>query len=329
MLLAVFLPYRPILVSGPVVEETPLSLAQPVPGLVLHIFNTGANRMSSLLVGPTPPWRAVPAFVIEHPSRGLILFDLGLSHEVAEHGEEAIAPPVGWLMESRGRVGQTLEAQMLEAGLSPSDVETVVISHLHEDHWGVAAEFDHAVFIAGPGTRERMIEGNDSPFQSGRVPEWRELMSEDAGKTEPIGPFEKSVDLFGDGTIHIIAAGGHTSEDVMMLVNLATGPVLLTGDTVVHFDWLESDDVERIASDPERAALHRNQVRSVVDSGDVLIIPGHDLRRLGPPRPDLIHHHPERFRMSAWIAKLAGHDAGIRSPVRPTRTRRGNPGGSR
>ncbi len=299
--LVVLIPYRPITVVGPVVESAALSLADAIPGLRLHVFNTGANRMSSLLVGPSPPWRAVPAFVIEHPSRGLVAFDLGLSHEVAEHGEEAISPPVGWLMESRGRLGLTLEAQMREAGLSPNDVKHVVISHLHEDHTGVADELAHAVFIAGPGTRERMVEGRHSAFHSGVVPEWREIVFEKEENAARIGPFDAGIDLFGDGSILLISGGGgHTSEDLMVLVNLESGPVLLAGDAVVHFDWLESDDVERIVSDPERAAVVRNRVRSLRDSGAALIIPGHDLRRIGAARPDLIHHRPELFRPSAW-----------------------------
>jgi N-acyl homoserine lactone hydrolase len=310
-LLFVLVPYDPILIVGPTIEDSDLSLADPVPGLRLHVFNTGANRMSSLLVGPAPPWRAAPAFVIEHPNQGLIAYDLGLSHEVAEHGEKAISPPVGWLMESRGRPGLTLEAQMREAGLSPDAVETVVISHLHEDHTGVADEFAQAVFIGGPGTRERAIEGGHAPFHSGVSPEWREIAFgeegiegagfQGEGTIARIGPFDSGIDLFGDGSVLLIATGGgHTSEDLMALVNLASGPVLLTGDAVVHFDWLASDDVERIASDPERAAVVRNRVRSLRDSGAALIIPGHDLRQLGAARPDLILHHPERFEPSAW-----------------------------
>jgi len=300
-LLVVLVPYRPILIVGPTVESVPLSLAAPIPGLRLYVFNTGANRMSSLLVGASPPWRAVPAFVIEHPSHGLVVFDLGLSHAVAERGEDAIPPPVGWLMESRGRPGLTLESQMREAGLLPDQVETVVISHLHGDHIGVADEFAHAAFIGGPGTRERMVGGSHPAFPSGVVPEWREVDFDEGEDVAPVGPFDSSVDLFGDGSILLVSGGGgHTREDLMMLVNLASGPVLLTGDAVVHFDWLESDDVERIAIDPERAAAIRNRVRSLRDSGEALIIPGHDLRRLGAARPDLMHHHPERFSPTAW-----------------------------
>lgn len=319
VLLVVLVPYRPILVAGPTIEQARLSLAAPVQGLRLRVFNTGANRMSSLLVGPDPPWRAAPTFLIEHPGRGLVAFDLGLSDKVAEHGEEAIAPPVGWLMESRGRPPLTFDAQMKEAGLSPSDVEYVVLSHLHGDHTGVAEKFAHAIFIAGPGTRERMLEGNHTPFHSGAVPEWREVVFvgeeggekggqergdrgfQGEGKVGRIGPFASAIDLFGDGSILLLSGGaGHTSEDLMMLVNLESGPVLLTGDAVVHFDWLESEDVERIVSDPERAAVLRNKVRALRDSKSILIIPGHDLRSLGSDRPDLIHHRPERFEPSAW-----------------------------
>ncbi len=300
-LLAVVVPYDPILVPGPTIEARALSLADPVSGLRLHVFNTGANRMSSLLVGPSPPWRAAPAFVIEHASRGLVAFDLGLSREVAERGEKALSLPVRWLMESRGRPGLTLEAQMLEAGLSPDDVEYVVISHLHEDHSGLAGEFAEAHFIGGPGTRVRMIEGVHSPFHSGVVPEWREVGAEEEGSLAGVGPFDRAIDLFADGSILIIpGGGGHTREDIMMLVNLASGPVLLTGDAVVHFDWLASDDVERIASDPERAAVIRNQVRSLYASGEALVIPGHDLRQLGRARSDLVLNHPERFEPAAW-----------------------------
>jgi N-acyl homoserine lactone hydrolase len=304
--LVVLLPYRPVRVVGPTVEPAALSLAAPVSGLRLHVFNTGANRMSSLLVGPAPPWRAAPAFVIEHPTRGSVVFDLGLSHELAEHGEKALAPPVAWLMESRGRLGLTLEAQMKEDGLSPDEIMYVVVSHLHEDHTGVADEFREAVFIAGPGTRERMIEGGHSPFRSGVVPDWQEVLSGDEGfqaegRLRNIGPFESGIDLFGDGAIILIlAGGGHSAEDLMALVNLTSGPVLLTGDAVVHFDWLESDDVERIASDPERAAVVRNRVRSLRDSEEALIIPGHDLRQLRVARSDLIIHHPDRFDPSSW-----------------------------
>jgi len=205
--------------------------------------------MSSLLVGPSPPWRGAPAFIIEHPTEGLIAFDLGLSHQVAEHGEDAIAPPLGWLMESRGRVGLTLEHQMDEANLPILAVGYAVISHLHGDHLGVAGEMARAVFVGGANTRAGIAGTEESPFQGESGPEWVEFSSTNVGAppialpkakaSAEIGPFKSAIDLLGDGSVILIATGGgHTDEDVMMLVNLPGGPVLLTGDAVVHFDWL-------------------------------------------------------------------------------------------
>lgn len=295
--LLISLPYRPVVISGPNVEAGSLGLPTSLPSLRLHVFNTGANRMSSLLVGEDPPWRAAPAFVIEHPTVGLVVFDCGLSPAVAAHGEQALPAPLRWLFESRGRPGLTLDAQMLADGLVPATVRQVVVSHLHADHTGVAAAFTHAAFTGGPGSRELALFGPHSPFDPAHQPHWREF---DDSNGRALGPFESAVDLFDDGSVWLIDGGGHTAHDTMMLLNLPDGPVLLAGDAVVHHDWLRSDDVERIAMDPERAATVRNQVRAFVDSGQGLLIPGHDLRHLGRERSDVVRHHPELFATTAW-----------------------------
>ena len=117
----------------------------------------------------------------------------------------------------------------------------------------------------------------------------------------PYPPFDSSVDLFGDGSVRLIRGGGHTQEDVMALVALPGGPALLTGDAVVHRDWLASEDVERIAIDPARAADVRNAVRALLASlPTVVLLPGHDLRELPHDRGDVSLPHPEWFEAAAW-----------------------------
>ena len=109
--------------------------------------------MSPLLVPDRdPPWRPAPAFVIEHPRAGLLVFDCGLSRAVAEHGEDALPAPMRWFFQSRGKTGRTLDVQMREAGLEPRAVRFTILSHLHEDHTGVAAAFPHSTFAGGEGT---------------------------------------------------------------------------------------------------------------------------------------------------------------------------------
>lgn len=289
--LAWWIPYRPIPVVGAKPAAGPYALPAAQAGLRLHVFNTGANRMSPLLVGANPPWRPASAFVIEHPREGLVVFDLGLSQAVAQQGEAALGVPMRWLFKSRGRVGRTLEAQMRETGLEPSAVRWVIVSHLHADHLGAAPAFVTATFVGGAGA-------SGHRFDTIVQPRWRDI---DFARGEPLPPFDRAVDLFGDRSVLLIQGGGHTPEDVMALLALPGGPALLAGDAVVHREWLRSDDVERVATDPARAADVRNQVRALVDAvPELVLLPGHDLRQLPTTRGDLVLHHQEWFEPAAW-----------------------------
>lgn len=285
------IPYRPVIVAGPPPPAGPYRLPAPRPGLRLHVFNTGMNRMSALLVGHHPPWRPAPAFVIEHPREGLVVFDCGLSEAVSRAGETALGVPMRWLFQSRGRPGRTLDAQMREASMDPAGVRWVIVSHLHEDHVGAAPAFAGATFVGGPGTSGHALGG-------GFAPRWQTI---DFAGSEPLPPFDAAIDLFHDGSVWIIRGGGHTREDLLALVALPEGAVLLAGDAVVHRDWLASDDVERIAVDPERAADVRNRVRAATATlPGLTLIPGHDLRALPQDRDDIVWHHPEYLRLEAW-----------------------------
>lgn len=290
-LAAYLFPYRPVVVVGAAPAPGPYAWPASQPGLRLHVFTTGMNRMSSVLVGDERPWRPAPAFVLEHPRAGLVVFDCGLADAVAREGEAALGVPMRWLLESRGRPGRTLDAQMREAGMDPAAVRWVLVSHLHEDHLGAAPAFPQATFVGGPGTADHVFEG-------GFAPRWQ---AADRGPTIPLPPFDPATDLFGDGSVVLVPGGGHAREDVMAFVALPGGPVLLAGDAVVHFDWLASDDVQRIAVDPARAADVRNRVRAAMLARPALVvIPGHDLRGLPAGRDDLVVHHPEYLAPEAW-----------------------------
>lgn len=278
--IARWLPYRPTNVRG-----APAAAAEAYgpgcAGMRLHVFNTGINRMSPLLVPSPRPWRSVPAFAIEHPGAGVIAYDTGLSSEVARHGEAGLPWPMRWLLESRGNPRRSFDVQLRAAGLS--QVRTIVISHHHEDHTGTVGAFPEA----------RVITGETLSFER-----------------EGPRPFDRSVDLLGDGCVRLIPGGGHTREDVMALLALPEGPVLLAGDAVVHFAWLHSDDVERVAHASARAAEVRNQVRRFLrDVPGAVVFPGHDLTRVPTDRTDVVLHQPQWFATAAWTtARATGHD---------------------
>jgi len=277
--------YRPMIRVGPRIAATNYMLPPPVAGLRLHVFNTSMNRMSWFAVGSVRPWRPNPVFVLEHPAQGLIVFDTGFSQEIAEQGKFAVR----FLIESVSRRDRMIDEQMRVAGLDPSAVKIVIISHLHGDHTGRVNAFPNAELIGGPTSADALEElAPNTPRRA--IDFW---------STE-LAPFDASLDLFGDGSVTLLPGGGHTSEDLMAVLALPGGPALLAGDAIVHRDWLNSDDIQRVAVDPDRAAVVRNQVRALVQGVPKLaLFPGHDL----PPsiqHADIVIHQPDWFQLGAW-----------------------------
>jgi N-acyl homoserine lactone hydrolase len=279
--------YQPVEIAGPVLNSLGNVLSTKTKGLKLHVFNTGFNRMSKTLSPGSPKWRPAPAFVIEHPTKGLVVFDCGLSADVAQNGEKVLPFPMGLLFESRGEPEQTLDEQMKKAGLDPKKVSYVILSHFHEDHTGTLKEFRNARLIIG---------GKDKPeqFNQYNILNKKSLLTANSF-------LGKSIDLFGDSSLIIMPGGGHSAEDQLLWLNLENGPCVLTGDAVVHFEWLKSSDVERVAVNGERAAEVRNNIRKLMEvNKEILIFPGHDMPEVDEKRRDIKIENPVNFRLETW-----------------------------
>ena len=120
------------------------------------------------------------------------------------------------------RLSLTLEEQLAQAGLKPADVDIVGISHSHGDHTGQAPLFPQAQLIIGAGDFE---QAKAPPPQGGPSPiaPW---LKDGAKVTKATA----DVDVFGDGSVVALHLPGHTPDHMALLVKLASGPVLLSGD---------------------------------------------------------------------------------------------------
>ena len=116
-----------------------------------------------------------------------------------------------------GALSVTLPDQLAKLGLKPGDIDIVGISHMHGDHTGQAADFTNAKLIIGKGDFEQTA-GKDDPFGP-----WR-------GAGKPVEMLTADKDIFGDGSVVALHLPGHTPDHLALRVNLASGPVLLTGD---------------------------------------------------------------------------------------------------
>jgi glyoxylase-like metal-dependent hydrolase (beta-lactamase superfamily II) len=114
-------------------------------------------------------------------------------------------------------IDKTLAEQLAQVGLKPADIDIVGISHEHSDHTGQASEMPQAELIIGKGDFDD-TKGKDDPFGP-----WRK----DGAKVRAV---TADTDVFGDGSVVALHLPGHTPDHLALLVRLASGPVLLSGD---------------------------------------------------------------------------------------------------
>jgi glyoxylase-like metal-dependent hydrolase (beta-lactamase superfamily II) len=168
---------------------------------------------------------AVASYLIVHP-RGVLLWDAGA---VADHERSG---PVGSEQRLLRRDGQerfvnlapTLTSQLKAAGYEPDDVTHLALSHYHWDHTADANLFAHAQWLVSNVEHDAMFRA-DPP--GGTRPETYTALK--AARKTLLTDAEH--DVFGDGTVVIRPARGHTEGHAVLYVKLAnTGDVVLSGD---------------------------------------------------------------------------------------------------
>lgn len=159
---------------------------------------------------------ANPCFLIRHP-KGDLLWDTGIEDRLAAlPNGEPIAGGHAWMRTS-------LKAQLAQLGLKPTDIEYVSASHLHVDHVGNAEAFTGATWLLNPA---ELAWGQGKPTPLGV-----EAQHVNALKKVKVIPTNMDHDVFGDGSVRILRALGHTPGHQILMVRLVrSGAVILSGD---------------------------------------------------------------------------------------------------
>jgi glyoxylase-like metal-dependent hydrolase (beta-lactamase superfamily II) len=134
---------------------------------------------------------------------------------------------------------ERLVTQLARVGVKPSDVKFVGISHYHYDHTGQAADFPQATLLIGKKDFEvvksrEQLAARFAPWLTG------------GGKVEEVA---RDKDVFGDGRVTMLALPGHTPGHSALLVRLASGPVLLSGDQYHFAEQVENRGVPTFNAD--------------------------------------------------------------------------------
>ncbi len=209
--------------------------AKALKSLRLYVFDCGtihtttvdAYSLKKEEVGSTE--MAIPCFLIAHP-KGTLMWDNG------DIPDRAFPPGGGPAAAGVVTQDKPLLPQLAAVGYTPADITYLAMSHYHGDHVANANAFAGSTWLVRQVERDRMFSGEPIPRSD---PANYNLLKN--SKTVIIDQDE--YDVFGDGTVIIKSAPGHTPGHQVLFLKLAkTGPVVLSGD-LYHY--------------PEERTLHR------------------------------------------------------------------------
>ena len=190
-------------------------------GPKLYVFDCGSVSMDSLAMFNIAADESdvkrlfVPCYLVEH-SKGRLFWDGGLPRSVAD--KEGPVPIEGGEMVYQ----RWIIDQLADMKITPSDIDKVAYSHLHFDHAGVANDL-----VQG----EVIMQQTEWDAAFGEEREFVDTSLFEGLKQAQLTFVEGDHDVFGDGSVRLIYAPGHTPGHQVLYLELEnTGPLILSGD---------------------------------------------------------------------------------------------------
>ncbi len=196
---------------------------------------------------------------------------------VIRHGNDVMVWDTGYLPGSAPSATNKPLADLLQQmKIDPADVKYVGISHFHADHTGQLAVLKNATLLIGKGDWDAI---NATPPMSGaNVKGFAEWIAE----KRKVEPLSADKDVFGDGSVLVLRAPGHTPGHSMLLVRLKEkGPVLLSGDAVHFHENYEHDGVPGFNVDRAQTLASIQRMKEIEKNLKATVIIQHDPRDVG------------------------------------------------
>ena len=168
------------------------------------------------------------------------------------------------------RLDASLTEQLAVLKLTPADIGLVALSHYHADHAGQAAIFPSARLVIGAADL-KVVQSDAGAFNLDRsqfLP-W----TQGGGRIDAV---EGDRDLFGDGSVIMLDAPGHTPGHHALLVRLASGPVILAGDLWHFAEQVPIRGVPKINTSRAETLASMDRIDQVASNLKAPVILGHD-----------------------------------------------------
>jgi N-acyl homoserine lactone hydrolase len=192
---------------------------------------------------------SVPCFLVVHP-KGTLMWDVGAV-------PDRLIPQGGTgTLRQYGSSGKRLTDQLGVIGYTPKDITYLALSHYHWDHVGNANLFARSTWLVRRLEREIMFADPPSPRTE---PENFSALK----NSRTIIIRTSDYDVFGDGSVMIKSAPGHSPDHQVLFLKLAhTGPVLLSGDLYHYPEERTLQRVPKTDYSPAQTVVSRASIEA-------------------------------------------------------------------
>src|SRR6185295_11872304 len=196
---------------------------------------------------------------------------------VIKHGSDYMVWDTGFLPGANPNATNKPIADLLgQINVKTDQVKFVGISHFHADHTGQLAPFANATLLIGKGDWDG-INANP-PMGGANVNGFKEWIAE----KRKVEPLSADKDVFGDGSVMVLRAPGHTPGHSMLLVRLKEkGPVVLVGDAVHFHENYEREGVPGFNFDRAQTIASIQRIKQIEKNLKATVIIQHDPRDIG------------------------------------------------
>jgi glyoxylase-like metal-dependent hydrolase (beta-lactamase superfamily II) len=246
--------------------------------MTLHQLPTGTYETRAVFAFKGGSYRekrhfAATAVLVRHP-RGDLLIDAGFGSQVAAHIQS-----LPRYERAPYELASSASAQLKASGYDRSSLRGVLLTHAHWDHVSGLDDLQVSILM-NEGELEYAGEG-----RGGRV--FRSVSADHKiNRYEFNGPpylgFSSSFDVYGDGSVVVVSAPGHTTGSVIIFVALPTGKrYAFIGDLTWQLDGIrrraERPLLLRMLADTDPKMVREDLLRVIALADTIQIVPAHDV----------------------------------------------------